>query len=244
MVRHLRRVSFGVVFVTFAAILVGTGCTSQQPEEPPKPMAPPPPTAEEIYRELRGALEPILNVGGGLDNAVRDQALASFRTAKAKHAAAENGQEAFKRITDDITNLIARAKREDRWRYVKAGIMAYNILYPGSDKYAKDERRADLMLARPTVTVRGFMEPRDGSGDIYVFLECKDNDTGKVEKVQVREGEEFYNGKLRLLRIIGDQQSVEILYVPANDSWTVKGPRERQRTGWNNDSTGATTTRA
>jgi hypothetical protein len=92
------------------------------------------------------------------------------------------------------------------------------------------------MMARPKVDVSGFLEA--DKNNLYVFLTVTDPITNKTESFKVREGEEFYepidpNTKqkksaiLRLVRIIGDQQSVEILYIPASDTWVVPGPKNK-----------------
>ncbi len=103
-------------------------------------------------------------------------------------------------------------------------------------KYARLKERAELMMARPKVDVSGFLEA--DKNNLYVFLTVTDPITNKTESFKVREGEEFYepidpNTKqkksaiLRLVRIIGDQQSVEILYIPASDTWVVPGPKNK-----------------
>jgi hypothetical protein len=90
------------------------------------------------------------------------------------------------------------------------------------------------MLARPKVEVTGFITV---DNDLYTFVRVTEKVTEKVETFKVREGEEFFEpvdpktkqkkpAVLRLVRVIGDQQAVEFLYVPANDTWEVKGPRE------------------
>jgi len=100
--------------------------------------------------------------------------------------------------------------------------MLYQVVEPGSDRFKKIEERADLMLARPDVHVRGFVQVEN---ELYAFLEVLNLKTREVTTHKVREGEEFYD-VLRLIRIVGNQQAVEILYIPANDTWTVQGPRQ------------------
>ncbi len=117
--------------------------------------------------------------------------------------------------------------------------MAYDVLRPGATspdgKYARLLERANLMLSRPKVEVNGFLQAEN---DLYIFLAVTDTSTQKTENFKVREGEEFYepidpqtntkkNPQLRVVRVIGDQQSVELLYIPANETWVVPGPKTK-----------------
>ncbi len=211
--------------VLLAAVIV-VGCT-KEPEPQPKPenLPPPEPTPQEIYS---GKLKPAVEVfwrpmkgGATLSVAEKDQAIQQLTSLKSENAAKDNGRQALSMLQKDIEELLKTARTENRWIVVKACCQAYSILQPGSDRYAKLEQRADLMLKRPSVTVRGFFQVGSGS-ELYAFLDVTERDTGKVTNYKVREGEEFH-GVLQLVRIIGDQQSVEILYIPVNDTWIVKG---------------------
>ncbi|MGC9054065.1 MAG: hypothetical protein ACP5KS_09305, partial [Candidatus Hydrogenedens sp.] len=162
-----------------------------------------------------------------------------FRGIKAKYSAIENGKIAMSRIAPDIEETIRQARDKQRWALVIAGINIYDVLRPGASapdgKYARLKERAELMLSRPRVEVTGFLQAEN---DLYVFLTVTDTKTNKTENFKVREGEEFYepvnpqtkqkeSAKLRIVRVIGDQQSVELLYIPANDTWVVPGPKNK-----------------
>ncbi len=153
-------------------------------------------------------------VGKGTEQAVTD-----LKGEKGRLTATENGRQALMMVQRDIEEWIKCARNEDRYRWVKEAIQLYKALEPGSECYASLERRADLMLARPNVSVKGFFEI---DGDLYAFLSCKEAESGEVTQYRVREGEEFHE-VLRLIRIIGDKQAVELLYIPANDTWVVQG---------------------
>lgn len=204
--------------LSFAALSVG--CKPEPPPEP-KEKPPPPPTAEELYSQIKQKLGPFYqayqqksHIAGNAGQTIED-----FRTGKGQFTAAENGREALSRAQRDIEQWIKWARDEERYRWVKTAIQLYKVFQPGTQRYKSLERRADLMLARPKVTVKGFFEL---DGDLYAFLECTDPDTNEVTQYKVREGEEFHE-VLRLIRIIGDNQAVELLYIPANDTWVVKG---------------------
>lgn len=211
--------------VMFALVLLAS-CKEKAPPPPPQAPPPPEPTAEEIYREMRGGLQmfwdPIEGKAPGLEDGPRDQGIAHLTTCKGKYSSKENGRAALERIGRDIDNIIREAKEGNRWKLIKGCCMLYQVVEPGSDRYKKVEERADLMLARPDVHVRGFVQI---GNDLYAFLEVLNLKTREVSTFKVREGEEFYD-VLRLMRIVGNQQAVEILYIPANDTWTVQGPRQ------------------
>ncbi len=216
------------VIILLASLAMLAGCEAKKPEPPPAEV-PPEPTPQEIFNN---ELQPILSLlwgplrGGPVyDDAQRAEAIAKLGPLKAKHSATENGRIALSNFTREIEALIREARNANRWRLVKGGCMAYAVMQPGSDRYQKLEERADLMLARPRVAIRGFF---DTNGELYVFLEVTDPVTGETTNYRVREGEEFH-GVLRLVRIVGRNKAAEILYIPVNDTWEVLAPGEARQ---------------
>lgn len=212
----------------FIALIGVTGCQQQEPE-PVEPEAPPPPTCDEIYQELRGALQPLfaaVDQNIGIEDAVREGMVANFGGIRAKHTASENGPCALDRMANEMTRLIREGVEYDRWRAVKGACQIYGVIRPGDNRHAETERKADLIMARPIVKSKGFFE---SDGYLYAFLEVIDRDTRRVTTYRVREGEEFHD-ILRLERIVGNQQAVEIWYEPLGDTWEVLAPRELNTT--------------
>lgn len=213
------------LILSLVVLAVLAGCTAKEPEPPPVE-APPEPTPQEIYNnELRPAVDGLwgpMRGGPTLDDAVRDEVVAKLGPLKAKHSATENGRIALSNVTRDIEALIRDARNESRWLVVKGACMAFSVMQPGDERHKKLEERADLMIARPRVTIRGFFET---DGELYVFLDVRDPKSGESKSYKVREGEEFHS-ILRLVRIIGRNKAAEILYMPVNDTWEVKAPSE------------------
>ncbi len=216
-----------LIFALIAAVAF-TGCNAKEPEPQPKAenAPPPPPTAAELYgKELKPVLDVLkrqVDGGAPLQPLEKDAAVDKLKSAVRTLNAQENGPEALTKLKGEIEDLVKKGRDGNLWMVVKGCCQAYVALQPGSDRYMKLEQRADLMLKRPTVQVKGFFNI---DSQIYAFLLVTDPGAPKPESYKVREGEEFH-GVLRLVRIIGDQQSVEILYIPVNDTWVVKGPRE------------------
>ena len=227
-----------VLLCALALFAAFPGCTPEPPPPPPEPAAPPPPpepSPEQHYATIKGNLSTLFAEGGMGRDAV-DAVVASFSGVKMQMSATENGRAALGMIQRDIEDGIRSFRQDNRWVKVKACCQLYKVLQPESDRYAKAERDAELMIARPAVLVTGFM--KSGS-EIYTFLEVTNPETKEIETFKIREGEEFYRPAkigseeneqdlLRLVRIIGDQQSVELEYKPVNFLWECPGPRKRQ----------------
>lgn len=212
--------------VSAFVVLLVVGCSAKQPE-PVKPenVPPPEPTPQELYSsKLKPVIDVLsrpVNAGGALTMAEVTKVTEDLRGARSELAAKDNGRQALSKFQTDIEDLVKKGRNQQCWLAVKGCCMSYSILQPGNDRYAKLELRADLMLKRPVVTVKGFFQVGDGK-ELYAFLDVKDKETGAVTSHKVREGEEFHS-VLQLVRIVGDQQAVEILYIPVGDTWTVKG---------------------
>ncbi len=237
-----QRFIYVFIFITIGTISISTINCSKPAPPPPPPQEPPPPSPEQILSEMRSAIQPWIDAitnNTRLPQDQQDTIVNNLRSVKAKYSAIDNGKIAMSRIAPDIEETIRQARDKQRWALVIAGINIYDVLRPGSSasdgKYARLKERAELMLSRPRVEVTGFLQAEN---DLYVFLSVTDTKTNKTETFKVREGEEFYepinpqtkqkqSAKLRIVRVIGDQQSVELLYIPANDTWVVPGPKNK-----------------
>lgn len=221
-----------ILCVILLALVTVTACQPPPPPPPPTPPPPPEPTADELAAKARSALGSLLTdapMAGDLGVA------ASFGGTKSQLSATENGRAALGMVQRDVEDAMKKSRDASRWRKVKALCEVYKILQPASDRYVKLERDAELMMARPVVVVTGFVQT---GGELYAFLEVKDPVTSAKQTFKVREGEEFYRPEkigsqpnnselLRLVRVIGNQQEVEIEYKPANYVWKIPGPRTR-----------------
>jgi hypothetical protein len=204
-------------------VLALAGCT--KPEPPPEDLPPPPPTAQELYGQMRAPLEPLFssgNSGAPITNAQRIEAVNGLRPIHARMAAEPNGNEAKLKMERDVEDLIKLAVKGENYRVVKGAIETYKIFKPGEKKYDADEEYADLVLARPAVKIRGFFEV---DGEPVVFVEVADaDDASKKDTYKVREGEDFHD-VLQLQRVIGNNQGIELLYIPIDQKWVVNSDK-------------------
>ena len=218
------------------AVLLVTGCGEKEPEQPVD-APPPPPTAQQIHGEFRQVLQVLdASVGSNVDlvEPQRMEVVNAFSQVRGQHSQSINGPEALQMVKRDVEGMISRARTAELWQTIKAGIEIYKSIDPANTRYAQLEERADLMNSRPTVEVMGFMTV-DGvlNASLRVTDTLAADPRKQVQTYFVRESEEFHDqvkeGKprpvLKLIRIIGNQQAVEVEFIPINDSWEIMGPR-------------------
>ena len=218
-----------VIMLLIGLSVMLVACQQPEPEPPPEPEEPeepPEPSPEVYYGQIKGVLGQLLipGVPAG-DDAFIQGALNQVQSRRMQLAMTENGQQAINMVTRDVDEAIKVAKDEERWKKVKALCMAYAALQPGNERFSTLQEQATVMMNRPQITVTGFVEL---DGELYAFMDLFDPKTGETEQYRRREGEEFHE-VMRIVRIIGNQQSVEVEYLPARYIWTVPGPRERSR---------------
>ncbi len=226
------------VCLVLLVLVAVTACQPPPPPPPPTPPPPPEPTPDQHADNARKTLGPLLGDAPlPPGQAALDSLVSGFGGIKAQLSATENGRGGLAIIQRDIEDTIKKMRDAGRWRKVKVLCDVYKVLQPASDRYVKLSRDAEMMMAKPDVLVTGFVHT---GGDLYAFMEVKDPITGSKETFKVREGEEFYRPAkigampnsselLRLVRIIGNQQEIEIEYKPANFLWKVPGPRTRDK---------------
>lgn len=155
--------------------------------------------------------------------------LNQLQSRKVQLSASENGRAALQMLSKDVEESIKVAREEERWRKIAALCRTYKVLHPENPRFDRTQEYAELMLKRPVLTVTGFMELDE---EIYVFIDLFDPTDGKTTAYRVREGEEFHTN-MRLVKIIGNQYSIEVEYLPLNYSWECIGPKKRDVLGPN-----------
>lgn len=204
------------LYIVFLLSLSLSGCQEllQRPEAPPEePVGPQ--TKEEVLAEIRPIIGPLRNTlvpgAPGITDMHRDQVMSGLRNAILNYGDTDFGREALDDLAYEIMDIAKRAADADRNRLVLVCIDAVELLAVESQLLKRLGARADLMMGKPAVRVRGFMEDIE-KRQTYVFLELINRRTGAVERVEAREGDEFHN--LRLWRIVGRNRSVIFEYLP------------------------------
>jgi len=208
--------------------LAFVACQPPEPEPEPESEEPPEPSPEQYYQQIKNTLGSLLTPGTPAppDNVIQE-AISQVQLRRQQLSMTENGRAAIQMISRDVDESIRETRREGRWKKVKALCVLHTALQPGNERHASLLEHADLMLGCPRITITGFLEL---DGEIYAFLDLFDPKTGETTPYRRREGEEFHD-VMRIVRIVGNQQSVEVEYLPARHVWTVPGPRERARSG-------------
>lgn len=223
------KLKIAVLFLLIGLSVLMVACSKPEPPPPPPPAAPPPPpepTPEQHHGQLKSILGTLIFPGtpappDGMIQGIIDQ----MQSRRIQLAMTENGQAAINMMTTDVAQAIDTARDEESWTKVKALCMVYAALQPGNERYSTLMEQATIMMNKPQITVTGFVEL---DGELYAFMDLFDPKTGETTRYRRREGEEFHD-VMRIVRIVGNQQSVEVEYLPARYIWTVPGPRERSR---------------
>ena len=211
-------------------LLVIAACKPEPPPPPPTPPPPPEPTPEEYHQQLRSMMGNLLMSGiQAPDDALIPDLLNQLQAKKLQLTATENGRQSLVMVTRDVEESIKVAREEERWRKVSALCRVFQVFQPDNTRFEKAREYADLMVKRPILTVTGFMEL---DNELYVFIDLFDPTTGQTTAYRIREGEEFH-GNMRLVKIIGNQYSIEVEYLPLNYSWECIGPKKRDVIGPN-----------
>jgi hypothetical protein len=208
------------------------------PEPPPPPppeedLPPPEPSPEEYRQQVRTLLSSYLMTGvSAPEDYMLPDTLNQLQSRRAQLIASENGRQGLQLVIADVDASLKLAREEERWRKISGLCRIYKALQPDNSRYDKLRVYADEMVRRPILTVTGFIELDE---ELYVFIDLFDPITGETSAYRIREGEEFHERDdktvMRLVRIVGNKQSIEVEYLPVNYSWLCIGPKERSRIG-------------
>lgn len=210
------------------AALAFVGCEKKEPE-PVAPPPPPPKSASVIANELKNSVailwRPYQSGGASLTDADRQQAVSSVTSALGSARRELHGTEGIGIFRGEVTDLIKTARDDTRWNLVLGAIMVYEAIEPGEERYGRLKQRAIDIINRPEVKSRGFVET---DGNLIAQVDVKDKQTGMMKTYWVSEGELFHNDEVKLVRIIGNQSGLELEYMKTNDTWQIKGPKEKR----------------
>ncbi|HNZ49094.1 MAG TPA: hypothetical protein PLZ53_04745 [Candidatus Hydrogenedentes bacterium] len=207
------------LLLTLPLLLVLFGCSDFLKKTPPPPAQETagPKNKEEAQALIRPAIEPLRKTmqpgGPGISEAERQQVLLALQHAIVTYGDNQYGKEVLRDLGYELQDLARQASAQERYRLVLICIEASNLLEVNSAYLKRAGAQATTMLQKPMVSVKGFMDDLE-TKQLTVFLELTDYFTGKIDRVQAREGDEFNN--LRLVRVIGRNKSVlfEYLKVP------------------------------
>lgn len=208
----------GLQFCAAAAMLtvLFSGCEAPRPPDISEPAGPK--TKEEVLAIVRPLVQPIRDtvrppagvMPPGVSDEQHEQIIGALRDAIIHYGDTPHGQQALRELGYEIEEFAKEARDLERWRLVRICVDAHEILNMRSETIMRLDARAQSMLAKPKIEVKGFMEDKE-QNDYYVFLQLTDRSTGKRRTVTMREGEEVDD--LRLVRIIGRNKGVRLEYL-------------------------------
>ena len=209
------------------AALCFAGCTEEKPEPKEVEQAPPEPTADQIHQELYAAVQAFwrpFNNGAPLSAAENESLINQLKGARTKNQQYKGIGEAEQKLRNQLQQLIRDAQETGRWRVVKGGITAYNVITPDSSRYDRLNEKTDKILARPIVKCTGFAKV---DGETFILFRITDALTKAVTTEQARVGERICGGSVEVVEIIGNNQEVRLNYVPIDDDdWVTPGPKK------------------
>lgn len=219
-----------IMIVLVSMALLTMGCDKSFWQKPTEPPAPAEPTREEILAKVKPLAVPfkqLLNAPQPgdqipLPEETRNQVINGLRDAQLQYGKYAQGQEVLKEVGNEFAEMAKRARDQEQWPLVEACIDAFELLNLHSEVLSRLDDRAKLMIAKPKVEVKGFLEDRETKA-INIFVQTTDRSTGKIKTTTRREGEEFDD--MRIVRIIGNNYAVEFEYLKIPGlTFQVKGP--------------------
>jgi hypothetical protein len=204
---------------TLPVLILLLGCSDifQKNPQPPVTEDPGPHSKEEAMSLINHVINPLrqtLQPGGpGVNEATRTQILMGIQQAIIAYGDNRYGQEVLRDMGYELQGLARQASAQERYRLVLICIEAAELLQVDSMYLRRAGTQAVTMLQKPKVAVRGFLDDLE-TGQLTIFLELTDYFTGKITRLQAREGDEF--GDLKLIRVLGRNKGVlmEYLKVP------------------------------
>ena len=215
---------YGII-LTVVLGLLAAGCGETAPPAPPPSETPPDKSPDEYYKEIRGALPDVQGLGAMSEEMILANIPAATQQLQgAAGGGTENKNKALERVAEDLLNAARQFKDQEKWAAVKAACELRKVLNPDTSQTERMMTRAEQVLARPKITVKGFMEV---GTQLFVLLEARSLQTGATGSYRIQEGEEFgqeMGANLKMTRIIGNREAIEVLDLKTNDSWEVEGP--------------------
>lgn len=201
---------------TLPLLVLLFGCSDIFQKNPPPPVEeePGPHSREEAMSLISPIINPLRNTllhnGPGVSEADRQQILYGLQTAIVHYGDNRYGQEVLRDLGFELQGLARQASAQERYRLVLICIEAAELLSVDSMYLRRAGSKAVTMLEKPKVVVKGYMDDLE-TNQLSIFLELTDYFSGKIDRIQVREGDEFNN--LRLVRVIGRNKGILLEYL-------------------------------
>lgn len=194
-------------------LLACSGCKDMLRKEPP----PQPPTGPQSKEEVLAAVNPIIaplrtTISGGpvISETERYTMMTGLRDAIMQYGSTEFGRQAFRDLAYEVQNIAKQASAVEKYRLVLICVDVTELLSVESHLLKRLGQKADVMLDKPKVQVKGFIDDIEKK-QTYIFIEIINHRKGTLERMEAREGDEFND--LRVVRILGRNQAVLFEYL-------------------------------
>lgn len=136
--------------------------------------------------------------------------MTGLRDAIMQYGSTEFGRQAFRDLAYEVQDIAKQASALEKYRLVLICVDVTELLSVESHLLKRLGQKADIMLDKPKVQVKGFIDDIEKK-QTYIFIEIINYREGTLERMEAREGDEFNN--LRVVRILGRNQAVLFEYL-------------------------------
>lgn len=215
-----------IVGVLIAVVLLaGTGCDEDTLPAPP-PSDRMPDTEVAITAEIEKGMKPLYDFVPALTRQTPvppDFSLTlrqHLTDANEKYHGTQEGKEALRNVVRHLEDVLKVAREAQNGLAVLLICDLIRIVEPNNSRVVRYEEWATIEKNRPVVMLRGwYVDENFDPPIINAFIEVFLPETGEVEHLRVREGEDFLGLKFRT--ILGKRRGMLLEYMKTGDLFEV-----------------------
>jgi len=212
------RATFEPKYKILYSLVSGDAAAAQQQQQQQQPQLRRNRRSEDDEEEL----EPLQQMA--TEQQVKDSIKTDLLNAKNKHSGTDYGQKGLKRVANmferDITKGYEQGPNNRKmYNVVFMACDLLEVLEPESTMLSRYRQLAKDQLNRPEVKITGSTTM---DGETTWFFQVTLPETGTMESVRARKGDEFYG--LRFVNVLGNNRAVELEYLKLNERFIVPGP--------------------
>lgn len=215
-----------ILAATVLALGGALGCDVNKLPTPPETKTPPAETTEAITAELEKGLRPLydwvptLTRQSPVPPAFGTSLKSYLQESVKKYSGSKVGKEALRNVVRHLEDVLKQARDAQNGLAVLLICDLIKIIEPNNSRLPRYIEWATIEKNRPVVMYRGWYEDREAKPPVtYYFLEVFLPETGKVENLRVREGEDFLG--LKLIKVIGSGRGLRFEYLKTGDLFEV-----------------------
>ncbi len=215
-----------IVCVLIGSLLICTGCDEGKLPPPPSPPGKGPTTEKAIAAEIEKGLQPLYQFVPALTRqtpvppAFGKPLKQHLKEETEKYRGTPEGKEALRQVVRHLEDVLKVARSAQNGLAVLLICDLITIVEPNNSRVPRYKEWATIEKNRPVVMLRGWYEDREKDPPvIYAFIEVYLPETGEVEHLRVREGDEFLG--LKFKKIVGKRRGMLLEYLKTGDQFEV-----------------------